>query len=207
MEVTVMCLEERMPYVTGKGCKIIEQEKNCTGHIHSKSPWRYSATNNTAWEGRGTHLILRGTSFGLSSSWVPCSFLTGWEMLTHCLPAHQGWVSSDSQHSPVCVVCVVCVVRARGNWRAVSQDCHPWQGWASRLCGDFLLLPLIQSFPPDGEVGEGSGEGDLWRVSEHLYVTAVKGRGKGRTDTWETSGSWTRMGGRCGLKQEARLEE
>lgn len=82
---------------------LIEQEKNCTGHIDSKSPWRYSATNNTAWAGRGTHLILRGTSFGLSSSWVPCSLLTCWEMLTHCLPAHQGWVSSGSQHSPLCV--------------------------------------------------------------------------------------------------------
>lgn len=39
------CHRKRMQDLTG-------QEKNCAGHIDSKSPWRYSATNNTAWEGR-----------------------------------------------------------------------------------------------------------------------------------------------------------
>lgn len=120
-------------------------------------------------------------------------------MLTHCLPAHQGWVSSGSQHSPF--VCTVRAEELKDSFPGVSSPA------GLSLTPMWKLPPvasLIQSSPPDGEVGEGS-RGDLWRVSEHLYVTAVMGKGKGRRGTWETSGSWTGMGGRWGLKQEARL--
>lgn len=38
MEVTVMCLEERMPYVTGKGCKILLNKKKTAQDIYIPNP-------------------------------------------------------------------------------------------------------------------------------------------------------------------------
>lgn len=38
MEVTVMCLEERMPYATGKACKILLNKKKTAQDIYIPNP-------------------------------------------------------------------------------------------------------------------------------------------------------------------------
>lgn len=150
---------------------LIEQEKNCTGHIDSKSPWKYSATNNTPERGEETiwfseELLLASHHRGYP---VP-SWQAGRCWRIACLPT-----KGESQVAASTVLCVY--NQGEENWRTVSQECHPQQGWASHLCGNFLLLPQIQSSRPGGEVGEGSGEGDLWRVRSFVCDSS-DGEGK-----------------------------
>lgn len=198
MEMMMVCWEKRKPDVMGKGYNIYWIRKIphiiCSFQVLTKAPsyQQYCPGGERIQSDPQKKLPL---VLIIDILLPPCT-LGEADPLPTCPPRVGPWWHPAHAH-----MLTVGWGELKGSFPGLScpNRTKPHAAWR------FFLHPLIQSSCLLEELGEGSGEGDLWRLSRNLYVTTVVGKGRESRERSGDCKSLCRDWKGC-QKQEARLE-